>query len=375
MRKIWISICIVSVLALAILVVVIQTKKEPGEIKIGAILPLTGDLGMYGTWAKQGIDLAIEEVNSVGGIDGSKIKIIYEDDQGDAKEAINAMQKLITIDRVPVIIGPLTSSSVLSVAPVAEKSKIVIISPTASSPEITKAGDYIFRNWPSDAFEGKIMAKFAFKKLNLRKVAVIYINNDYGVGAKNVFVKEFGDLGGTILIAESYEQGSTDFRTQLSKIKNELPDAIYAPGYSKELGLILRQAKEMRIQTQFLSGVDFEGPKTLEIAGEAAEGAIYATPGFNSESKEPVVQKFQKKFKAKYGKEAENFAAHSYDATKIIVQVIRNRGYSSSGIKRALYKIANYPGVTGITTFDEFGDVEKSYLIKTVKNGHFVVFE
>lgn len=368
-------VSIVLTMALITITLTIGCAKKPKEIKIGAILPLTGDLGMYGTWAKQGIDLAVEEINIDGGINGLKINVIYEDNQGGAKEAVNAIRKLITTDKVPVVIGPLTSSAVSAVAPFAEKSKVVAISPTASNPEITHAGDYIFRNWPSDIFEGKVMAKFAFEELNLRKVAILYINNDYGVGANKVFAKHFSELGGTILITEGYEQGSTDLRTQLTKIKNKSPQAIYTPGYSKELGLILRQAREMGIQAQFLSGVDFEGPKTLEIAGEAAEGAIYATPGFDLKSENRIIQEFKAKYKSKYGAEPENFAAHAYDATRIVALAIKNGGYSSEGIKKALYEIVNYPGVTGLTTFDKFGDVEKTYLIKTVKKGQFVVYK
>jgi branched-chain amino acid transport system substrate-binding protein len=368
-RNIWIGIGIVVIVALAIVLVVTQTKREPQEIKIGAVLPLTGDGAKYGEEARNGIELALEDIKDL------KIKVVYEDDQGTVNGAINAFNKLVESVKVPIIIGPMYSSTALAVAPLGEKKKVVIFSPSASSPELTKAGDYFFRNWPSDVYEGGEMARFAYNNLNLKTIAILSVNLDYGVGLIKVFEKVFKSLGGQILTIEYYDQGATDFRTQLSKIKSLNPEAIYLPGYYTEIGLILRQAKEMGLKTKFLSCVGFDNPKVLEIAGNAAEGVIFARPYYDPESKNPMVKTFVERFRQRFGRDPGIYAAHSYDALKIVVTAIKKGGYSADGIKSALYSIKNFPGVTGNTSFDENGDVEKPIQIMKVKHGSFVRYE
>lgn len=212
-------------------------KKEK-EIKIGAILPLTGDAAKYGESAKRAIDLAVEEINSTGGIKGSKIKVIYEDDQALPEKGVSAIQKLITVDKVHVVIGAMPSSVTLAMAPIAEKNKVVLFSPASSNPKITEAGDYIFRNDVSDIFEGGKMADETWQRLKFRKAAVLYINNDYGVGIKDVFVYRFTVLGGEIVATENFEQGTTDFRTQLTKIKQGNPEAVYIVGYKEQIQIL-----------------------------------------------------------------------------------------------------------------------------------------
>jgi branched-chain amino acid transport system substrate-binding protein len=201
------------------------------------------------------------------------------------------------------------------------------------------------------------------------------VNLDYGIGLTKVFEKVFESLGGRILAIEYYDQGATDFRTQLSKIKSLNPEAIYLPGYYTEIGLILRQAKEMGLKTKFLSCVGFDNPKVLEIAGNAAEGVIFARPYYDPESNDPIVKTFVKRFRQKFGTDPGIYAAHSYDALKIIATAIKKGGYSADGIKRALYSTKNFPGVTGNTSFDKNGDVEKPIQIMEVYNGKFTKYQ
>jgi len=365
MKKLWIGIGIIIVVTLAIVFFINQTKKEPGVIKIGAILPLTGDGAKYGEEAKNGIELALEYLKD------SKIEVIYEDDQGKANGAINAFNKLVESENLPVIIGPMYSSTALAVAPLGEKKKVVIFSPSASSPELTKAGDYFFRNWPSDLYEGSEMASFAYNTLNLRAVAILSVNLDYGVGLTKVFEKVFKSFGGRILKTEYYNQGATDFRTQMNKLRSLNPEAIYLPGYYTEIGLILRQAKEIALKTKFLSCVGFDNPKVLEISGNATEGVIFARPYYDPESKNPNVKSFVERFTKRYGTAPGIYAAHAYDALKITAKAVEQGGYSADGIKKALYSIRDFPGITGKTSFDQNGDVIKPIQIMEVSNGKF----
>ncbi|RKZ20523.1 hypothetical protein DRQ23_08955 [bacterium] len=177
-RWIWVLVGIVVIAVVVGILVYPKKTKEPEVIKIGAILVLTGPDAKAGQSAREGIELAVNEINSAGGIKGNLLEIVYEDDAGDPAKAVSAAKKLIDIDKVPAVIGPMWSSSVLAVAPIAEKKKVVILSPTASAPSITKAGDYIFRNTYSDVFEGTKAAEFAYKKLGLKQAAVTYINID-----------------------------------------------------------------------------------------------------------------------------------------------------------------------------------------------------
>ena len=235
-------------------------KKEEKEIKIGAVLPLTGSAAVWGENSRMGLEIALEEVNAAGGVKGKKVNLIFEDSQSDSAKAVSALQKLISTDKVSVVIGDIASSSVLAMAPIAEKAKVVLLSPGASNPDISKAGEFIFRNWQSDALEGKVDAKYAYEHLG-KNVAVLYVSNAYGTGLKTVFEESFQKLGGKILASESFEQGATDMRSQLNKIRSLKLDAIYMPGYPPEMAILLRQAKEMGIKVPFLSVQAFDDPK------------------------------------------------------------------------------------------------------------------
>jgi branched-chain amino acid transport system substrate-binding protein len=365
----------ISVLAALAVTVTFVGCQPTGDIKIGAILPLTGGAAVYGQWARNGIDLATSEINAAGGIKGRKVVIVCEDDQSTPQQAVSAAQKLIATDGVKVIIGALTSSATLAVAPVCNEKKVVELSPGSSSPLLTGAGPYFFRNWPSDVFEGKSMADFAISTLKLHNVAILYINNDYGTGLKDVFKAAFEKAGGMVPLVESYDENSTDFRSQLSKVKSAKVDGIYVPGHTNELGTILRQMKEMGIALPFMSVVGFESPQTIEIAGKAAEGAYYTAPAFSPADTSSRVRQFVGAYQGKYGQPPEIFAAHAYDAVKILAGVIAEAGYNADRIREALHKVSGYPGVSGLTTFDANGDVEKPAMIKTVKDGVFVAYK
>jgi branched-chain amino acid transport system substrate-binding protein len=374
MKKLWIGIGIV-VVALAIVLIVTQTKKEPEEIKIGAILPLTGGAGKYGEDAKLGIELAVDEKNREGGINGKSIRVIFEDDQSIPQQTVAAFKKLISVHKVEVVIGGMTSSSALAVAPIAEQNRVVLFSPSASAPALSKAGDFIFRNELSDAYGGTAQAELTWNKLKIKRVAILFINNDYGIGVKDAFCETFKELGGEITNIESFEPDAQDFRTQLSRIKQKSPEAIFIIAY-KETILILRQIKELGIKSKLLSTPVFEDKEIIEKTGEAAEGVIYVYyGGFDPKSKEEIVQNFIENFRKKYNRMPGYYSALAYDAMRIILFAIEKGGTKSEDIKNALYSIKDFPGVTGKTTFDSNGDVIKPVILKTVKNGQFIEWE
>lgn len=371
MKKIWIGIAALVIIALVIVLVITQTKREPQEIKIGAILPLTGSSARYGIWIQEALNLYINEINSTGGINGKMVVIIYEDDQTDPKMATLAMQKLVRVDKVPIVFGSWASSCVLAQAPIAEKTKTVIMA-QAISPQIRFAGDYVFRDIPDANYSLATLVPFAVKK-GVRKAAVIYINNDYGRDQARVFKDELAKYGGKIEFEEGYNSDLTDFRTILSKVKNIQIDAIYLPGYT-EVGLILRQMKELGMNIQVYSSDPFENEDILKIASDAAEGVFYPF-FFDAQSGGKEVQQFIDKYKQRYGREPEGTAALAYNGIKIILDAIRKAGPNSTEIKNTLYKFKNYQSILGVVNIDSYGDMTLPVYIKTVKNGKFVQVE
>jgi branched-chain amino acid transport system substrate-binding protein len=361
------------VFAICILLIFFTTFTNK-DITIGTILPLTGDVASYGIAVQQGIKIAVEEANEKGGINGKTINVLYEDDKGDPKDGVAAARKLISINRVKVIIGAVPSSVTLAIAPLAEKAKIVLLSPASSSPKITNAGDYIFRNYPSDELEGKLVAKFAVDH-NLMTAAVVTINNDYGTGLNKVFCTTYTALKGNVIFNEGYLEGITDFRTILAKVSQSQPQCIFIVGYSKELGTLIKQAREMGIQSQFLSTVNFYDNQSITTGGTSVEGVIFSSPVFDSGSNQPNIREFVNIFKKRFGKEPDVWSAHGYDALLLVIEAMRSKGTSAQNIKEGLYSIKDFPGVSGKTTFDSNGDVIKEARFLTVKNGEFVPYK
>lgn len=348
-------------------------KEEPKEIKIGATLPLSGDAAVWGNNTREGIELAVEEINSAGGVLGKKIKVVYEDTQALPDKGVSAYRKLTKVDKVPTIIDDSVSSVTLAMAPLAQKDNVVILATGATAPKISEAGKYIFRIWNSDAYEGEVAAQYACTTLNLRKVAILFINNDYGKGLEGVFKTEFARFGGEIVTSESFEQNSTDMRSQVTKIKNSSPDGLYIIGYPKETPIALRQIKELGLKAKLIGTVAMNDPKLIETAGDSVEGLIFPYPRDPSGQH---VEQFGIKFNNKYDKDPGITADVGYDAVKMIVKAIElAKDYSGEDIRKGLNMLKNFPGVSGVMTFDENGDVHKPMGMKIVTAGEFAWIE
>lgn len=342
-------------------------KKEEKEIKIGVVLPLTGEYAKLSESVKNSIQLALESNEPFKNF---TVKIIFEDSQGQTNMAVNATNKLVTVDKVSVIIGELSSSATLAIKPITEKQKVVLISPAASSPKLSESGHYFFRTCASDIKEGEVMAKYVSNS-KIHRVAILYINNDYGLGLKNSFSQQYRELGGNILAEESFEEGSSDFRSQLTKIKTLKVEAIYMPGYAKEMGLILRQAKEFGIKVQFFSSIDFENSKVKEIAGGTADGVIYTAYGYDPSSNGERIKSFIEKYKKKFNSVPDIYAALAYDAINVVFHSIKEGNFESESIMTSLHDMKGFTGVTGEISFDKNGDVTKGVVLKSLSNGQY----
>lgn len=360
---------------LLIALVLIGCEKAEKEIKIGAVLPLTGDVAVWGSNTKEGIDLAVEKVNNSGGINGSILKIIYEDSEALPQKGVSAIQKLITVDKIPAIIDNSVSSVTLAMAPIAEKNQVVILATGATAPKISEAGEYIFRIWNSDALEGEVIAQYTYEKLEITKVAILYVNNDYGKGLEDVFRQEFTKRGGTVTTSEAFEQSETSYRNQLTKVRTSSPEAIYLVGYPREVAQCLKQTKELGVKTQIIGTVAFEDPHILEIAKDAAAGVIYPYPVL-PDTNDIAVNEFLSAYRTKYNKEPGITCDVGYDAVNMIAQAIKlSNGHEGIDIKNGLMMIKDYHGASGVMEFDQNGDVHKPIGMKTVKDGKFTWYE
>jgi branched-chain amino acid transport system substrate-binding protein len=345
-------------------------------IKLGLIGPYTGDGALYGDPVRDGYQLAVKEINDEGGIKGKKIQGIYEDDQGTPRVGISIVRKLIDVDKVVAIGGPIYTSVSLALGPVVSEKKIVMLNSLSEGPTITLfEGGYVFRMYPSNTISGLDISNVAADKLHAKKAAIIAIHNDYGLDISEVFKNNFGKKGGTVVIQETYKEGTKDFRTSLMKIHSLKPDVIFMPGYVRELPEILVQARELGMKEQFLGPVSFYDKNMLKLAGEAAEGVIFPTPWWDIKSQDPVTVKFVKGYRAMFNKDPENWAPYGYDTVKVLAEAINRGGTSSEGIKKALHELKDYPCVTGKVTYDKDNQVLKPMKILQVKKGEFVDFD
>lgn len=368
MKKLWIGISVIVFVALAIiLIAVTQTKKEPKEIKIGAVLPMTGDAALAGMNTREGIELAVEEINRKGGINGTRVKVIYEDTKADPKTGVAAVNKLIKVDKATYIIDNSISTVTLAIAPICEKNRTVLLATGATAPKISEAGDFIFRIWNSDALEGEEMAMYAINTLKLIKVGILYTNNDYGIGLKDVFQSVFNKKGLDLSIVESFEQGEQQLGTQLAKLITAQPEAIYLVGYSKDCIKIFQQARELRYKGVWLGTTVMLDPTVIDAVKKANYELYYPIPILPDPSS-PAIKSFREKFFAKYQKNPPALADVGFDAVMLLERVIKpGGGHNGEVIRKNLMGLKGYEGASGLIAFDENGDVHKPMAVKVVK--------
>jgi len=350
-------------------------KRSDDVITVGCMAPFTGEGATYGRSVRRGVELAVDEINTNKRLN-KPLKVIYEDDRMEPKEGLNAFHKLVDVDRVPVILGPFGSSIVLSVAPLANESKTVIISASATADQIADAGDYVYRIVPPNSKQGYDLAQFALRKLGAKRAAILYQTNDYGITLRDAFVKTFQSAGGTILRTEGYPLGATDYRAALTQMKPLKPDVIFFPLHQKEAALMLRQAKELGVTATFISADGAYTNDLISAAGGAADGAYFSTMALAYGVADDQIKAFQEAFKKRFGEDPDVYSAYYYEVTKLIAQTMRDTGTSSIAIKHGLDAMTGssaYHGITGETAFDSKGEVRKNFYIYQVRNGTFVL--
>jgi branched-chain amino acid transport system substrate-binding protein len=339
-------------------------------ILIGEVGSLTGAQATFGISTRNGIELAVNEANATGGVNGKKLAVRVYDDQGKPEEAANAVTRLITQDKVKVILGEVASTNSLAMAPKAQQAKVPMITPSSTNPKVTEVGDYIFRVCFIDPFQGFVMAKFAKENLKSHNVAILKDQkSDYSIGLAEVFTAKFTEMGGKIGETEAYSQGDTDFRAQLTAIRSAKPDAIYVPGYYTDVGLIARQARELGIKATLLGGDGWESEKLFELGGSSVEGSYYSNH-YSAEDPSPTVQKFLVEYKKAYGVVPDSLAALGYDSAKVAIDAMRRTpDLSGPALKDAIAQTKNFPGVAGTITLDDKRNATKPAVVLEVAGG------
>ena len=343
-------------------------------IKIGVFEPMTGVNAAGGEMTVEGIRLANKKVSEVL---GKPVELVIVDNKSDKVEAANAANKLIEQDKVAAIIGSYGSSLSMAAGDIVKNAKVPAVGCSPTNPLVTLDNDYYFRVCFIDPFQGTVMANYAFNELGATTAAIIQdVQQDYSVGLSKYFVDAFTDLtgsGDSIVATISYNTGDQDFTAQLTSVRSLNPDVIFAPGNYGESALLIKQARDLGIDTPILGGDTWEAPEFLDIGGDAVEGAVFSTH-FTAEAPVTTVSEtFLADYEAEYGKKANAFAALGYDAYMVIIDAIERAGSADSvAIQEQLAITDGFVGATGNITLDENGDAVKSAVINRVQGGQFV---
>lgn len=354
------------------------SKGADGDtIKVGGLLEMTGGSASFGISGKNGIDLALKKINEKGVLGGKKLSLVVADTKSEASEATNGMQKLISQDKVVAVIGPNQSSAVIASGAINNGAKVVDITPMGTNPDVTvdpktkQVKPYSFRTCFIDPFQGTVMASFASNELKVKKAA-IYIDNtsDYAKGLAQFFKENFVKNGGQVVIEEAYLQKDTDFKSTLTKIKAAQPDFIYIPGYYQEVGLIVKQAREMGITVPMAGGDGWDSAKLPEIAGKAALENTFFSSLYSPDDTSDLNKEFVAEYKKAYNTNPDVFAALAYDSTLLVAKAIEDAGSADPAkIAEAMAKIKGFKGVSGEVTFNEQHNPIKSAVIIEHKDG------
>jgi len=379
------TLALVMVLALGFAAVALAACGSSGDssssssspaaapFKVGLAAPFTGDYATYGASHQAGADIAMAELNAAGGVNGGQVSTELGDDLGDPKQAVLVAQKFIDDSSILIVDGHMFSGATIAAAPKYQTAGLPMISPSATNPDITSLGSFIWRICMTDAVQGKGLADYSVSTLGKKNIAIMYDSSDYGRGLADAYASGVTAAGGTIAGKEQYATGDTDFKAQLTKLKGKNPDLLFLSGYYPEGAKIAQQARELGMTVQMLGSDGYASDELPKLGGAAVEGMLVST-FFDYTKADPAVQKFVEAYKAaNNGTNPDWFAANSYDVIMLAAQAAKNAGKNDrTAINDALGSIGTYQGISGPITFDANGDVQKPLSIVIVKDGGLV---
>ena len=349
---------------------------ETGPILVGYYGDLSGRTSNFGQSTKAGVEMAADEINKAGGINGRQIQILSEDDEGRPEKAATVVTKLIDQDRVIALLGEVASGNTLAAAPKAQTAKVPMISPSSTNPAVTQVGDYISRVCFIDPFQGDVMAKFAANTLKAKKAAIMLdFNSPYSRGLTEFFEASFKKLGGEIVSKQAYTQGDRDYKGQLTAIRSSNPEVIYVPGYYGEVGVIAKQAKQLDIKVPLLGGDGWDSTQLWDLGGESLNGD-YISNHYSVDDPSPAIQKFVADYRSRYGVVPDALAALGYDAMKVLADAIKRAGTTEGPkLKDAINSTSNFVGVTGVITIDKDRNAVKPAVVLKLQDRKYIYVE
>lgn len=347
-----------------------------GPILIGYYGDLTGRTSNFGQSTKRGVEMAADEINKAGGINGRQITILSEDDEGRPEKAATVVTKLINQDRVVALLGEVASGNTLAAAPKAQAAQVPMISPSSTNPAVTQVGDYISRVCFIDPFQGSVMAQFAANTLKAKKAAIMLdFNSPYSRGLTEFFEASFKKLGGEIVDKQSYTQGDRDYKGQLTKIRSENPDVIYVPGYYGEVGVIAKQAKQLDIKAPMLGGDGWDSTQLWDLGGDSLNGDFISNH-YSVDDPSPAIQKFVSDYKGRHGEVPDALAALGYDAMKVLADAITRAGTTEGPkLKDAINATKDFKGVTGTISLDKDRNAVKPAVVLKLQDKKYIYQE
>ncbi len=354
-----------------------MASDNTGAIKVGVYADLSGQTSSFGQSTRNGIEMAADEINKAGGINGRQIQLIIEDDQGLPAQAATVVTKLISQDKVHAVLGEVASTNSLAAAPKAQEAKVPMITPSSTNPKVTQVGDYIFRVCFIDPFQGEVMAKFAANTLKAKTAAILLdVNSDYSRGLGQFFEENFIKLGGKVIQTQSYTQTDQDFSGQLTAIRSMNPDVIFLPGYYGQVGVISKQAKQLGIKAPLLGGDGWDAPQLWQLGGEALNGS-YMANHYSIDDPSPVVKKFVADYKTRYSNTAPDaIAALAYDAMRVLGDALRRAGTTDGPkLRDAIAQTSSFQGVTGNISINAERNAVKPAVVFLLENGKFIYKE
>ncbi len=347
-------------------------KKEDGSgpIKIGHFASMTGAQATFGISTDRAIQLAIKERNAKGGVKGRMIEVKTIDDAGKQSEAATAVTRLINDYGAVAILGEVASSLSLAGGPIAQKSKIPMISPSSTNPDVTSIGDYVSRVCFLDDFQGWVVAKFAFENLKAKKAAILYDQAQaYSSALGKFFEQSWKEMGGEITVKAAYTGGNLEISSQLQQLAGSESDVIFLPGYYSDAATIIRKAREQGIKAVFIGGDGWDSEELHKIAGNALDGNYFANHYSPLEDR-PEVKNFVEKYRAEYKAEPDGLAALGYDAALLLFDAMdRAKSLAGPDLRDAINSTKNFTGVTGTFSIDAKRNAKKSAVIIEIKDG------
>jgi branched-chain amino acid transport system substrate-binding protein len=341
-----------------------------GPTKLGAVLPLTGEAALYGTAIQRGVELAYEQAQQDP--KGPKVALTVLDSASDPEKARRALDQLYD-DGAIAVMGGVTSAEALAMIPAADQQGAILLSPSASLPQLTGISSNFYRIFPSDFAEGTVMAKYAYDTLRLKTAVILAKQETYAKGIQEVFADELKRKGGQILEQVDFPANTSDFAALADRAATLKPDCVYVAAYAEDISHLVQELRGHGYTGTILTTSSFAAANNIAATGAAAEGVLFTQSAFDVEGNLPEhVKAFVAAYRAKYKTDPDLYAAHGYDAMKVLVEAVKDGNKSAGTFWKGLRNLREYPGVTGIIQFDEKGDVAKFPRVYIVADGRAV---